>query len=351
MRSWSASTGPVLNTRDMAILATDILIKTMLEAGLNDLRKNPWVLDDIFSGLAQDPLSKVEYGYKEVKAAKDWFLSNNVPVYMAFRVDSPNVPCISIIEDPKQEKADRASLADDGSVEDYEPRRAISQPQYVMEPFTPAGYDPSTGIVTLPDSLNTDLIAPSQFFVSSKSGKAYQVKKILGSRDFSIKKNVSDDFHNAYIVPPTSIWNLHREQAFLSESFSIQVHAASDPVVCRWLREIVVYSLFRYREAYLEARGWEISSVSIGPIGPNPHFGSAEKVFTASITLEGTVEASWIKFIAPKLYHTRGEILIADGSKTPPGYQKQAKDQGWRMAADVEPDVPILGEDDPEDHE
>ena len=52
------------------IIATDILLKSMFEAAFNDLRKNPWILDDIFGGMALDPLSRVEYGYKEVEQAK-----------------------------------------------------------------------------------------------------------------------------------------------------------------------------------------------------------------------------------------------------------------------------------------
>lgn len=334
----------------MAILQTDILIRTMIEAGINDLRKNPWVLDDVFGGLAQDPLSKVEYGYKEVKAAKDWFLQCNIAVYLPFRVDNPVTPCVSIMEKPKSERADRASLSDDGSIEDYEPRRATSQPQYVIPPFNPAGYDPSEGIVTLPEGTTTDLLAPGLFLVSKKTGKAYVIKKILGSQDFSISEGVSDDFDEAYIVPPTALWNLHRENAYLSESYDVGCHASGDPVTTMWLRQLIMYIMFRYREAYLEARGWEISSLSAGPIAPNPVF-AGDKVYSCVVSLEGTVEANWIKFIAPKLYQAKGEILIADGPKTPKAYETQVKDQGWRMAADAEVDMPMLGEDDPEDHE
>lgn len=319
----------------MAILQTDILLRTMLEAGINDLRKNPWILDDVFGGLAGDPLSKVEYGFKEVKAAKAWFMGNNISVYLPYRIDNPVMPCVSILQESVSEMKDRASLSDEGMVEDIEPRSATTQPQSVVNPFTPAGYDSEKGIITMPEELDTDQMAPGQFLVSARSGKAYAVKELLGLRDFSIAPGIVDDFEGCYVVPPTSLWNLHRELAFMAEQYDIGVHASSDPVQAMWLRAVVMYIMLRYREAYLEARGFEISNINAGPIALNPNFGK-DRVYSSSIKLEGQVEGSWVKFIAPKLAAVRGEVVIADGPKTPPAYIEQAKNQGWKMEGDLE---------------
>jgi hypothetical protein len=294
-------------------------------------------LDDVFGGLAGDPLSKVEYGYKEVKSAKDWFIRANIPVYLPFRIDNPTMPCISIMQESSSEMHDRASLADEGGtalIEDIEPRRATTQPQYVVPPFSPAGYNPQTGDITLPEGVTTECMAEGQFLVSARTGKAYAIKSILGTQDFTIAPNVVDDFEGAYILPPTTLWNLHREFAFMAESFEVGCHAASDPVITMWLRAVVMYIMLRYREAYLEARGFEVSSLVAGPVAPNPNF-TAEKIYSASVKLQGQVEASWVKFIAPKLDAVTGEIVIADGPKTPSAYENYVKNQGWEMEGDV----------------
>lgn len=327
----------------MAIIQTDILIRTMLEGAIYDMRKNPWLLDDVFGGLASDPLSRIEYGYKEVKAAKDWFLNNDIKVYLPFRIDNPTLPCLSIMQESCSEMKERASLADSGGFaleESVNPNGATTQPQYVIPPFSPAGYNINEGIITLPDTASTENFSNSYFLVSVKSGKAYQILKILGDKDFQITPKTIDNFEGAYIVPPTNLWNLNREIAFLFEQYDIGCHASSDPVITLWLRSLVMYILFRYRETYLESRGFEISTIAAGAININPNFGS-EKVYSCSIKLEGQTEASWIKYIAPKLNFVKGGIVIADGPKTPPSYKQQVDKQGWKMEGDVEPQLPI----------
>lgn len=317
----------------MSVLATDILIKTMLEAAIDDLRANQWLLDDVFSGLVTDPLSKDQYGYKMVKAAKDWFISNDIKVYSAFRIDTPTFPCLTIAPAPADEATDRASLADEGSIEDFDPQGTELQPQVVYPSFTPAAYNRATGMVTFPSGTTTDYIVPGQFLVSRRSGKAYQILQCLSTVDFTIKADVKDDFTDAYIVPPTALWNLHREQTFIRESYSIGCHAQSDPVQATWLRQIVLYSLCRYKEAFLEARGFELSTFRAGPMDKNPYF-EAEQVYSSVVNLSGTVELSWIKFVAPKLQSAQQGIRIIDGPKTPPGYEEMAKNQGWHMEGD-----------------
>jgi hypothetical protein len=320
----------------MSIIATDILIKTMIEGALADLRRNAWILDDIFGGLATDPLATHEYGYKEVQRAKEWFAKNRIDVYLNNRIDAPQFPCITIVQTSSREMLERTSLSDEGDIEDTEPHSKRKQIQKVYDNFTPKSYNPAKGWVTFPDGVNTDLIAVGQFLVSSKSGKAYVIGSCVDSETFAIAPNIIDDFTNAYIAPPTSLWNLHREQTFLEETFAIGLHAQSDTNQAIWLRQLAAYMFFRYKEAYLEARGFEVSTLSVGAIDINPYFKDVENVFSCPITLTGQVEANWIKYLAPKLQKTRGGVIIIDGPKTPEAYIKEVKDQYWRMEKDEE---------------
>lgn len=340
----------------MSILATDVLIKTMLEAGLHDLRKNSWLLDDVFSGLAADPISRAEYGWKEVKRAKEWFLANNVAVYLPFRIDAPTLPCISVVGPQSSEMNERANLGDDGIAEEIVPREASAQPQRTYDPFTPVSYDKTTGYVVFPKGIQTSVMAPGQFLVSQQSGQAYVILEVIDPQTFAITTNINDDFTDAYVVPPTALWNLQRELMFMSESFTIGCHSIGDPVFIMWLRRIVLYMLGRYREAYLESRGFGISRMSASPPYIDTEF-DQERVYTSNITLEGQVQADWIKYIAPKLQIVTAEIAIINGPKTPPGYQTQVQSQGWEMEGDITPpphipnpgDIPDDAVADPED--
>jgi hypothetical protein len=305
----------------------------MLEASIADLRRNSYILDDIYNGLVEDPLSSIEYGYKEVTEAKKWFLNNQITVYLPYRVDSPTSPCIAIMQNAASEIDSRASLADDGSDEDYDPAKAGKPVTYVVPQFTPTAYDSTTGQIILPDPYTTYAIATGMYIVA-KSGKAYAITSVVDDKTIAISSGVNtEDFLDAYIIPQYQAYSLRRENAFLNESWSISVYASSDPTQALWLRQLVAYSLFRYREAYLEARGFEISSIQMGPIVLDPNY-QGDRMYTAKITLSGTVPATWIKYIAPKFGKVYGQIKIMDGPKTPESIKESVKKQGWEMAAD-----------------
>lgn len=331
----------------MAVPQVDILLKSAIEAGISDLRKNPWILDDVFGGmepdgLANDALSQAEYGMKEVAAAKRWFLNNNIRVILQFRTDAPEFPAVTIVRGPSQEKIDRTSLGDDGSIEEYYDQDAIDAVQKVYTNFTPKSYDQVTGKVTFPDKTITDIMVPGQFLVSIKSGKAYQINSVDDASSFFISEGINDDFTDAYIAPPVALWNLHREQTFFQETFYIGCYGQSDPVQCIWLHSLVSYILLRYKEAYLEGRGFDLSTFNSAPMMQDETF-KPEQIFQRIITLTGTTETSWVKFIAPKFQAASGGIVIMDGPKTPPDYAEDVIKQGWRMEADVD-----LGDEDEE---
>lgn len=319
----------------MAIIPTDILVKTAIESGINDLRKNDYILDDVIAGLATDPLSKLEYGYKEIHAFKQWFTSNKIPVYLDFRVDSPEMPCITITSSPRVELLQRTALGDTlGQIDEISTEKVSANPIKVYENFTPISYDKTSGLITFPDGIDTEMLVPGQFLISSKTGHAYQVLEVIGNSAFKIKSNVNEDFTDAYIVPPVSVWNLQREVTFVQETVYIGVHTQSDPVQNQWLHDVIWYILLRCKEVFFEARGFELSTFQSEPMYLNPNFKETDRIFSRNITLNGQLEINFIKYAAPKLQQVRGIVRIVDGPKTPPGYVKQVNKQSWKMEED-----------------
>jgi hypothetical protein len=321
----------------LGLVATDILVKSAIEGALDHLRKNQWLLDDVWGDLAVDTMSKVQYGWKDVDAAKKWFNGNNILVTFAFRDDQPVIPCISVVVTSTAEMGDRTTIGDEGDeTDDFDPKKNAILPQKVYLDFTPKKFDREQGLVTLPDGVDSTYVVPGQFLVA-KSGKAYQIYQVIDAATFKIKENLREDFTGCYIAPPTSLWNAKGERSRVSESVVLGIHAQSDPVQCAWMRMLVMYILFRYKEAYLESRGFELSTFSCSEIDLNPSFRNSDKVFSCFVTLNGEVEAKWIKYVAPKLQSTQVSIRIADGPKTPEGYLKQVQKQGWSMPEDPPP--------------
>lgn len=320
----------------MSIIAVDVIIKTAIEAAFADLRKNNWILAEIFSGLAIDPLASVDYGMKEVERAVEWFMGNNIDVYLTNRVDTPRFPSVTVVQLSSREMQERSSLSDEGSIEDITPGPITKQVQMQYPTFTPKAYDQSTGIVTFPSTMNTSAMLVGQFLVSKRTGKAYVIKSVLSASKFQISAKVNDDFTNSYIAPPTDLWNLEKELTFLEESFAIGMHTQSDINEAIWMRQLMQYIFLRYKEAFLESRGFELSTFNLGAIDKNPHF-SNEMVWTCMMNVSGQVEANFIKFASPKIQGIKGKISIVDGPKTPKQYQEQVQGQSWDMENDRNP--------------
>lgn len=319
----------------MGILASDLAVKSAIEAALADLRSNSWILEDIFAGLANDPLTSKDSGYAEVYAAKSWFMETSIPVYFNNRVDTPKMPCITVVRTSSREALDRTSLADDQIyTEEIEPQSINRQIINVIDQFTPKAYNKSVGEVTLPNGITTFAVSPGQFLVSKKSSKAYVIEKVIDDVTFKIADNTNDDFTNCYIVPALSLWNLEQGVTYLHETFSIGLHAQSDTQQVLWLRQIIQYIFLRYKEAYLERRGLELSTFSVGSVDVNPSFDGIELIFTCMAQLECVVEATFIRYAAPKLGKVTGGVKIIDGPKTPEAYQSLAQKQGWSMEED-----------------
>lgn len=321
----------------MGIIATDILLKTMIEGALADLRKNSWILDDIYSDMASDPLARNDYGYKEPAMAKEWFLANNIDVYLVNRVDTPRFPCVTIVRTSSREQTERAAIGDDMNEimqDDVDPIDITTQIQTTYDKFTPKSYNKAKGVVSLPDGQTTSNMLAGQFLVSKRSNKAYVINKVLTASTFQISPGIDDDFTNCYIVPPTKLWNLQKELTFLEETFAIGIHAQSDLNQALWMRQLIQYIFLRYKEAYLERRGFELSTFNVGSIDLNPHFNGVEMVYSCMMSVTGQIEANFIKYAAPKLQGVKGGIRIIDGPRTPDEYQVYAQSQGWKMEND-----------------
>ncbi len=331
----------------MAVLASDILIKTMIEAAFADLRRNQWILEDVFAGLLTDPLSKDEYGAKEMQTAVEWFLSTDIPVLLQHRVaDAPTLPCVTISYAPGQEDLSRTSIGDQRVTREMEPDVFI-QPNNLTRDFAAKSYDPITGLFVIPDQVDTTVVREGQFIFSKKTGKAYVIQKVIDSRTVQIATKITDDFRSVYVRTKFSLWNVESEMTFFRESYTLGCHSQGSAASAYWLWQVTTYCLLRYKEAYLEARGFDLSSLSFGPLQAAEPEVPGDRTWVRQINLSGVVPCTWVKYAAPKLEVVRAKILIADGPSTPPGVygdyivpgnpgQIKPNAPSWEMAGDYE---------------
>lgn len=230
-----------LDTKTFGIAQTDVILRTALIAGLNDIRRNPWLLDYCFAQLPADELTNRDphYGERGKEEAKKWFLNTDIPVIMADLPDEPIIPSITI------------------SLVSSEPAE--------------------------------DTLGDKDFWVSEKV-PARQVGRV---RDGN--KLVDVQLEGTY----------YREQCRLG------LHVKGDYVPLLWLHSIVLFCLFRYKQRFLEARGFERTKVISGPMQPNEFFALEERVFSRYVHVVGYVRHYWPKDVSVDIEDVSTQVEVA----------------------------------------
>jgi hypothetical protein len=326
------------------IFAGDVIIAEAIRQGLDDMRKNPWIIDDIFSSFATDPALKEKYGQKEIDNARDWFLNNKIEVSMRYRQDKDSFPLITIALGNSSEMEDMKHLGDlSTEVETLMPGQIGKPIPYIVKPFVPTSYDPDTGVLSIPKTVRLRGVRAGQILVDPDTGNGYVIEEIV-PEGVRIQIDTELDLKKAGIVPRYQFYRARREHTFFSESYSIGCHVHGDVAPLLWLHAITVYCILRYRESLLESKCFTQSSISSSDIVPNANFEGpgGDNVYSRYITLTGMVENTWLK--SPKRVIEAVEITTEeeDGLKTgikilsnidtPPSLDNE--DQAWLTKED-----------------
>jgi hypothetical protein len=324
----------------------DIIIKTMVDLGLDDMRKNAWLLDHVFDSLKAIPYISDKYGQKQLDAAKEWFFNNKINVYMRPRNDKDELPCVSITPGPTPELPEMKHMSDLSAFTKILLPLEIGKPiPFVVKPFTPTSY--ASGEVGIdPSTPGFDVIVPGMVLVNPANGTGYVIQ---GTSDgiIEIEPNLSIDATQFAVVPQYAFYEARIEHTFFSDSYSICCQVHGDPQTLMWLHTIVLYTILRYRESLLEGNGFAQSSISSGEIMEDPNYiGSdgGEQSYLRVIQLTGQVENSWIKlprrFIESAVIKDVecGEITsgikILSNLDTPPTID--AADETWVTVAETD---------------
>lgn len=283
----------------MAIFQSDLSIKTAIELGMQDLRENIWLVDDILSDAVQNPYLREKYGQKQIDACKEWFLNNQIDVYMRGRNDRDKLPCITISLGASHEKTDMKHMADQSTEKTILLPNKIGKPiAYVVKPFAVGAYDASSGVVEADITMTgMDEVSEGMILVNPSNGKGYIIHGLTPD-GIQLEPSLDiDEGTKLGIVPQYQYYEARIEHTFFQESYTVGCHAHGDEQSALWLHSIVLYSLLRYREGLLEANGFAESVISSGDLQLDPHFASegGERAFVRYISLTGQVENSWIK--------------------------------------------------------
>lgn len=324
------------------MVPSDVLIRTAILAGLQDLRNNQFLLDYVFNWFENDDLTKDKYGLSEKMRAKQWFLDNNIDVTMNYRADDPKFPLISIGLQSSSE--DQSTLGDVNydTIEDVDSSEVSVSPDLLLGPFTPASYDSATGIVVMPQGFDTSKIFIGNVAFSTKYNQGFVISDIISLDSFVIDKNISINLTDLIITPLDTFFVASLESCLFKQSFQIKCYVQGDPVGLLYLHSIVEFILLRYKEIFLEARGFDRSTISSGPVHQYQPMG-VEMTYCRDINLNGYCRQYWPKVIGPKVSAisvgatspTISGVKVIGGGQTPYALLTQVLGQGWFMENEI----------------
>lgn len=279
------------------IFQGDAIIKAAIELGIEDMKKNLFLIDDMLSDFTTNPYLKKVYGQKQVDACKEWLLNNKIDVYLRPRDDRDILPCVTIELGNSQEKEGMKHMGDQSTETVVLLPNQIGKPiPFIIKPFTPIGYDSVTGELNIDSSINLNKVSPGMLVVNPENGYGYIIIG-LTENGLQLETGLKIEASKLAVVPQYQYYVARVEHSFFEENYNIGVHAHGDAQNVMFLWSIVKYSILRYRESLLEANGFAESNISSGGPELNEVWSSpgGEKVYTRNISLTGQIENSWIK--------------------------------------------------------
>lgn len=276
----------------MSLFLGDIRIKTMIELGLADISKNPWILNDILGDTISNPYLRERYG-SQIESAKQWLANNRINILLSARDDKMEFPSVTIELGTSNEKPEMKHMGDLSTENVTLYPNDINKPiSFVVRP-TVGSYDPTSGTFTFASAVNLTTVVPGQILVDPSTGNGYIIQSVLSATQISLLLNLTLNAATYGIIPEFQYYNAQIGHAFFQEPYKI-VCNAMDQQTLLWLHSIAVYSMLRYRQALLEKDGYAESVISSSPMYPNPDYSDAGQViWSRDINLTGQVENRW----------------------------------------------------------
>jgi hypothetical protein len=287
------------------IFQTDVYLKLFLEENLEQIKKNPWLIDHILWDFTHSQFLKTKFGEKQVRACKEWFETNNINIFHQFVKDKEKFPCIAITLGSSAETQEYRTMGDVSQhTIGLAPTEVGQKIPYVVSPFIPYGYDPVTGEVGVPQGIDIAPVSAGMILLNPVTGNGTPVVSINGQNIF-IKPGVELDASQLGVVPQYRYFQTRLGRSFFQETWNLTC-ATNDPQTLLWLHSIVIFGLLRYRE-FMEHNGiLEITNFSSTDIF-NADFSNAEgeEIYCRQITITNKVEQTW-----PRDLHKKIESVI-----------------------------------------
>ncbi len=286
----------------MGFKVTDLIIESVIRDGMEAVRRDETIVDDIFGDLSSrlGPLMSSKYGDKEIRKIKEYFQENEVSVVHSFAQVPSNLPCVSIQLIDNTEKTARTATGGaylDDFVEDVQEDITDSEELaalVIQSSISIDSYDSTSGIIKISDATDLAAVHVNNIFEDIDGSEFPIVGGIV--EDAGSKQVMIAPGSELNIVGPALIKSAINFKQFErrgnqeDERMLMGIHT-QDRLITIYLYILVKYILSARKKDIID-RGFQLSTFSGSDFTRNEEY-KGDVVFSRYLTLSGFVQNDW----------------------------------------------------------
>lgn len=286
------------------ILPTDLVLRSVIQDALVELRQHPYLLDLVFAPLLADK-TFMKYGQAQIDAAKRWFLRTEIPVIVAESLEPPRATCITVgFADGAEELNTLADVHYEVTADDDRAWPALAGP------FDPVSWAPVTGRLVLPATVTDALVVVPGMVLVDATGKLVPVLEVPEAGVVRVAAGTLADWRGVTIrgARPAKVMTLGSVTE--TETYQIGTHVHGKVEYLHFLFPIVKFLLYRVRPQ-LEARGIERLQCAFSGTEQDQAYGQNEQVYSRYVTMKGALRQIWPQAIDARIYSVDYDLAAA----------------------------------------
>lgn len=277
----------------MAFLLSDLIIESTIREGLENIRRDTSVIDDIFENLINLPIYK-KYGEKEINKIKNIFENQEISIIHAFPPSEAKMPCISIQLLPGQENVRRAVMDDFWKDELKDKTKEELDAEIKVSNITLLSYDPDSGILEIDDSADLTNVHANQL-LEDVDGNEFKilggVNNVAGSKKVILDKGLSVNLAGPALIKTMFTQNQYEVRTNVEqEALLLGVHS-KEALQTKYMFTVLKY-IIESRKADLIRRGFQLATYESSDFSQNQEY-QADFIYSRYLTVSGMIENSW----------------------------------------------------------
>lgn len=284
----------------MPFVMPELILESVVRDGLENVRRDPSLLDDVFGNLTRAFASE-KYGTTEIEKIKTAIVEREVSVVHSLshvnsglQTDGKTL-MISFNLGEESEDESKAGMGDHFATMDV----AFKTPSKIaavtkVAAFTPTAYNAKTGIVTIPDAVNLAPVHVNLLFVDA-SGTEFNINGSInnttGSKTIGIDKGVEVDLGPGAEIKSSITFDRYQVKSNIDKTTILLGCHSKEPLLTKYLYTLVKYFLLS-RKKDLISRDFQLSTYRGSDFQRNENY-TADHVFSRWLTISGMIQHDW----------------------------------------------------------